>query len=75
VKHNQTGSLKDKKFSGSSEQWDQVLARVLLGAEQIEDKQGVEAVAKLEGEASMTITIQKRIEGITVGFPNLSYMI
>jgi hypothetical protein len=69
VQSSQTSKLKTKNNSSTAEEWESILRGILLGA--IEDEtqspipNGVEAVAKVEDQ-SMTITIQKRIEGITV---------
>jgi hypothetical protein len=59
--------LKDKKFAGNSEEWDVILSSILLGSQHNETTQGVEAAARLEDGAELTITIQRRIEEITVG--------
>ncbi|TVY33388.1 hypothetical protein LOCC1_G008285 [Lachnellula occidentalis] len=70
LEHDQTSSLKDSKSRLNQEQWDAVLLSVLLGAVPQEEHkaitQGVEAVAKIEsGGNELSITIQRRIEGIT----------
>jgi hypothetical protein len=64
--------LKDKKFAGSQEEWDVILSSILLGTQDNETTQGVEAAARLEDGAELTITIQRRIEEITVGFSILA---
>ncbi|TVY27673.1 hypothetical protein LHYA1_G004914 [Lachnellula hyalina] len=70
LEHDRTSSLKDSKSKLNQEQWDAVLSTILLGAVLEEEHkailQGVEAVAKVEsGENRLSITIQRRIEGIT----------
>jgi hypothetical protein len=64
---------KAKNFSGRQEQWEDTLSRVFLGKERTDFTEGVEAVAKVdlskvEADSSISIIIQKRIEGITVCF-------
>lgn len=70
MKHNQTSSLKIKNSPVNKEEWEQIFSSVLLGAAadgHDDVTRGVEAVAKVESNvSSITITIQKRIEGITV---------
>lgn len=44
-----------------------ILSSILLGSQHNETTQGVEAAARLEDGAELTITIQRRIEEITVG--------
>ena len=66
VKHNNISDLKARAFSGSQSQWEDTLAKVLLGADGTDFTGEIEAVAKVDPEASMTITIQKSIEGIEV---------
>ncbi|TVY15854.1 hypothetical protein LARI1_G005655 [Lachnellula arida] len=70
LEHDRTSSLKDSKSRLNQEQWDAVLSTILLGTVPEEEHkaitQGVEAVAKVEsGGSKLSITIQRRIEGIT----------
>ena len=70
MKHNQTSSLKAKNSPVNKEEWELILSSVLLGATEeghADITRGVEAVAKVDSNvSSIAITIQKRIEGITV---------
>lgn len=70
VKQNGILKLKNKRSSASPEEWEQILAFILLGGEQSEAAQGVEAIAEVEGEgegSELKIRIRKQIEGgITV---------
>lgn len=67
MKNNQTASLKSKNFSGTLDDWNAILSSVLLGASADDALiDGVEAVASVKDGSSITITIRKRIEGITV---------
>lgn len=69
MRHKQTSKLKDKKVN--QEEWETILLSLLLGTDAegtpVAVANGLEAVAKVDGDSSMTITIQKNIEGITVG--------
>jgi hypothetical protein len=69
VKHDQTSKLKTKGNTLTEQQWNELLCDCLLGKKAHGGKGalGVEAVAKVQGDRqSIIITIQKRIEGITV---------
>jgi hypothetical protein len=72
VKHNQTSTWKDKKFAGNAEDWDRILSFILLGIEQNDSVQGVEAAARVEEGPELKIIIQRRIEEITVRIPILA---
>ena len=70
VKSNKVSSLKAKNSPCSQDEWETILQFILLG-KAIEDSQkelldGVEAVASIDPEKSIDITIRKRTEGITV---------
>jgi hypothetical protein len=72
--------LKDKKSNLNQDQWESILSTVLLGIapEQGHDgiTEGLEAVASVDAAGpSMTITIRKRIEGITVWHMCLLFLI
>ncbi len=62
-------SLRGKTSKISEDEWETILEGLLLGTkpdlEHAKVTEGVEAVAKV-GEEEIVITIQKRIEGITV---------
>lgn len=61
--------LKAKSNKSTVEEWDNLLLEILLGkvtdGAESAAQNGTEAVAHVD-EVSFTITIQKRIEGITV---------
>lgn len=67
MKHNHTSELKAKNNSVTKDQWDKVLVQLLLGIRDAADDvaEGLEAVSRVKDE-SIIITIQRRIEGITV---------
>ncbi|KAG9233122.1 hypothetical protein BJ875DRAFT_55083 [Amylocarpus encephaloides] len=68
LKHSQISASKSKKSSCSQDEWEDILLSVLRGVPPKDDTlvQGIEITAKVEkGAASLSITIQKRIEGIT----------
>ncbi|KAG0647934.1 hypothetical protein D0Z07_6049 [Hyphodiscus hymeniophilus] len=64
VKHARASDLKTKNFPGTQSQWEEALSAVLLANAGTEFSEGVEAVAKVLADTSITITIQKSIEGI-----------
>ncbi len=70
MKNSQTSKFKAKSNTSTQEEWETILREIFLGTKpetQVAINEGVEAVAKVEsGGESMTITIQKRVEGITV---------
>ena len=69
VKHSKASTLKAKNSKSPQDEWENILSAVLLGALPGGDPaitEGLEAVAEVEAGTSITITIQKRIEGITV---------
>jgi hypothetical protein len=71
VKHNHPASLGKKNSSVNQEDWEAILSLILLGTppepEHAAATKDVEAVAKVESNpASLKITLQKRIQGITV---------
>ena len=72
VKHNKTAALKAKNCPLNQDEWESVLLSILLGTAAEEGKEdvlrGIEAIAEVDGDTLMTLTIQKRIEGITVCF-------
>jgi hypothetical protein len=65
VNHDETSSLRHANNRGTHEEFDNILSAVLLGTERDEFTQGIEAVGKTNRK-SMTIHIQKNIQGITV---------
>ena len=60
--------MKVKNFSGTQAQWEETLSVILLDGEKTEFTRDVEAVAEVQSESSITITIRKSIEGIKVCF-------
>ncbi|RDL38211.1 Uncharacterized protein BP5553_02551 [Venustampulla echinocandica] len=79
LKHTQISSLVVKNSPCNQEEWEAILLFVLRGSlpettnEGPDVCKGVEAVAKVEKNAtSLTITIQKRIQGITQRLGTLS---
>jgi len=74
LKHNKTSALKAKNCPLNQEEWETVLSSILLGTPAEEGNEevlrGIEAVAKVDGDL-MTLTIQKRIEGITQRLGNI----
>lgn len=75
MKHSETSKLKDKRVN--QEEWLQILSAFLLGTdpdgEPVDRPEGVEATASVQLGAktkdypkSITIIIQRNIEGITV---------
>ncbi|PVH80983.1 hypothetical protein DL98DRAFT_458926 [Cadophora sp. DSE1049] len=71
LKHSQLSKLKEKKIN--SEEWEQTLSAFLLGTDPegtpVATPEGVEAVASIQaGAKSLTIIIQRNIEGITQKF-------
>lgn len=67
MKQSRIGSLKVKNDVCSEEEWELALKVVLLGEESdAEALVGLEAVAAVESETALTVTVRKRIEGITV---------
>ncbi|KAK0122403.1 hypothetical protein ONS95_010641 [Cadophora gregata] len=74
LKHSQLSKLKEKKIN--AEEWEQVLYALLLGTDPegkpVSPGEGVEAVASIQaGAKSLTIIIQRNIEGITQKFGTL----
>jgi hypothetical protein len=71
VKHSKISDLKSKNESCSQDDWEDILLSVFRGTTPAKEDlvQGVETIAKVERKAvSLTIIIQKRIEGITVWY-------
>lgn len=70
VKHNRSASLKTKNCPCSQNDWDNILSMLLLGKpvedEEIDVYKGLEIIADVEDQVSISLTIRKRIEGITV---------
>ncbi|KAH7413372.1 hypothetical protein BKA64DRAFT_719282 [Cadophora sp. MPI-SDFR-AT-0126] len=71
LKHSQLSKLKDKKVN--LEEWEQNLSAFLLGTDPegtpVAAPRGIEAVASIQsGAKSLTIIIQRNIEGITQKF-------
>jgi len=71
LKHSQLSKLKEKKIT--LEEWEQILSAFLLGTDpegtSVATPEGVEAVASIQaGAKSLTIIIQRNIEGITQKF-------
>ena len=74
MKHNETSKLKTSALK--QEEWDELLSAILLGTVSEDGRnitEGVETTAEIAPKSkpkadpeSMTITIQKRVEGITV---------
>ncbi|KAF4634002.1 hypothetical protein G7Y89_g4097 [Cudoniella acicularis] len=68
LKHSRVKSLRVKNSPCDEEEWETILSSILLDSEPPDGHavviKGVEAIAKVEA-TSLTITIQKRIEGIT----------
>lgn len=58
--------MKVKNGPCSEEEWEQFLAAILLGRESIPN---IEAAAHVAEEDSITITIRRRVGGITVSGP------
>lgn len=73
----QPSSLGKKNSSVNQEDWEAILAFILLGTatDRTAVTEDVEAVAKVE--RGLTITLQKKVEGITVStgcrVTNISY--
>jgi hypothetical protein len=65
VQHSQTSSLRDRNFKGNQDEFDNILASILLGAKKDDLTAGIEAVAKIQNDL-MTITVQRHVEGIAV---------
>lgn len=65
MKGKNTAKLRAKSNQETQEEWDNLLREVLLGKKQATATLGVEALAQVDDD-SIIITIQKRIEGITV---------
>jgi len=67
VRH-QPSSLGKKNSTLNQEDWEAILSFILLGLDPASDRAavtvGVEAIARIDGP--LTITLQKRVEGITV---------
>ena len=70
MKRNKVPSLQAKNSPCSQDEWETILESILLGkaveASQKELLDGVEAVASIESQKSIDVTIRKRTEGITV---------
>ena len=72
VKHSGLTKLKSKANRASYEEWEAILRRLLLLQPLPDDisptsVQGVEAVASVDEEKSVTVIIRKRVGDITVG--------
>ncbi|KAH8657175.1 hypothetical protein BGZ60DRAFT_384402 [Tricladium varicosporioides] len=69
LQHQKISSLRVKKSPCDEKEWETILGSILLdfdlGEAHAAVINGVEAIAKVDEGESMTITIQKRIEGIT----------
>jgi hypothetical protein len=71
VQHSKIPKLRHKNSPVNTEEWEQILSALLLGTDPENGRRllldGVEAIGKI-GDSSMTITIHRRIEGITVDY-------
>lgn len=55
--------MRVKNSTVSPEEWESILASILLDQGSLED---VEATASVQSESEVAITIRKRVQGITV---------
>lgn len=65
VRHDRISSLQAKNSLCSEDEWKAILTSILLEHEPA--KEDVEAVASVEPENKISVKVQKRIQGITVG--------
>ncbi len=63
VRHDRIGDLRASSSPCSPEEWESILKALLLGSEPIE---GIEAGAEASSGKSITITIRRRVAGISV---------
>lgn len=76
VKHSDISAL--KLGSSTQDEWEDILLSVLRGVPPADDAvmRDVEVVAKVEKKAkSLTITIQRRVEGITASYHQIPQLI
>lgn len=69
VKHSKISDLKSNNSPCSQDDWEDLLLSIFRGVtpEKADLLEGIETIAKVERKAvSLTIIVQKRIEGITV---------
>jgi hypothetical protein len=66
VNQKKISSLRNKNYSGNKEELNNLLSIILLGTARDEVTEGIEAVSKVKPGKSMTILIQRSVEGITV---------
>lgn len=67
VKHAQVNALRSKTSQCTEAEWAEILEFVLLGGEDYQSEvTNVEAVATVEENEAITITVRRKIEGITV---------
>lgn len=81
MKHSRTASLKTKNCPCSQDEWENILSLLLLGKpiqnEENDIYQGLEIIADVDNQVSISLTIRKRIEGITVSTTDqsVSYLV
>lgn len=68
MKHDRIGDYRHVDSPCSPDEWETILKAILLNGEPVE---GIEARAEVETSKKITITIRRRIDGITVSFPSV----
>lgn len=65
VRHDRVDKLRGQNAPCSPDEWERMLTFLLLGRGSFDN---VDATATVQEESTVTITIRKRVQNITVGF-------